>query len=109
MEQDILDLFNYVSIGDKEVPDRKLPLYFESPNSVSSSYGYKAHGKFFYHTGEDLIGRMVHTIAAGGNYLLNNGPMGNGGDLPRDRRKGRVWSGRRCSDVHTAISASGPI
>jgi len=78
MEQDILDLFDYVSIGDKEVPNRKLPLYFESPDSVSSSYGYKAHGKFFYHTGKELIDRMVHTIAAGGNYLLNNGPMGNG-------------------------------
>ena len=78
MEQDILDLFDYVSIGDKEVPDRILPLYFESPDSVSSSYGYKAHGKFFYHTGKELIDRMVHTIAAGGNYLLNNGPMGNG-------------------------------
>jgi len=78
MSQDILDLFDYVSIGDKEVPDRILPLYFESPDSVSSSYGYKAHGKFFYHTGKELIDRMVHTIAAGGNYLLNNGPMGNG-------------------------------
>ena len=78
MEQDILDLFDYVSIGDKEVPNRILPLYFESPDSVSSSYGYKAHGKFFYHTGKELIDRMVHTIAAGGNYLLNNGPMGNG-------------------------------
>ncbi len=78
MSQDILDLFDYVSIGDKEVPDRKLPLYFESPDSVSSSYGYKAHGKFFYHTGKELIDRMVHTIAAGGNYLLNSGPMGNG-------------------------------
>jgi len=78
MEPDILDLFDYVSIGDKEVPDRKLPLHFESPDSVSSSYGYKAYGKFFYHTGKELIERMVHTIAAGGNYLLNNGPMGNG-------------------------------
>ena len=78
INQELLDLFDYVSIGDKEVPDRKLPLYFESPDSVSSSYGYKAHGKFFYHTGKELIDRLVHTIAAGGNYLLNNGPMGNG-------------------------------
>jgi len=78
IDQDILDLFDYVSIGDKEIPDRSLPLYFDTPDSVSSSYGYKAHGKFFYHTGKELIDRMVHTIAAGGNYLLNNGPMGNG-------------------------------
>ena len=78
IEQDKLDLFDYVSIGDKEVPDRKLPLYFESPDSVSSSFGYKTHGEHHYHTAPELIERLVHTVCAGGNYLLNNGPMGNG-------------------------------
>ena len=73
-----LDLFDYVSIGDKEVPDRKLPLYFESPDSVSSSFGYKTKGKFYYHTEKEMIDRLVNTVCAGGNTLLNNGPMGNG-------------------------------
>jgi alpha-L-fucosidase len=73
-----LPLFDYASIRDKEVPDRKLPLYFESPDSVSSSYGYKIHGDVNYHTEKELIDRFVHTVCSGGNYLLNNGPMGNG-------------------------------
>ena len=73
-----LELFDYISIGDKEVPDRKLPLYVESPDSVSSSFGYKTKGNYFYHSEEEMIHRMVHTVCAGGNSLINNGPMGNG-------------------------------
>lgn len=76
--QENLKLFDYISVGDKEVPTKKLPLYFESPDSVSTSYGYKVHGKHDYHTEEEMIHRLIYTVCAGGNYLLNNGPMGNG-------------------------------
>lgn len=78
IEPQYLPLYDYVSIGDKEVPDRKLPLYVESPDSVSSSFGYKTKGKHYYHTEKEMIERLVHTVCAGGNSLLNNGPMGNG-------------------------------
>ena len=73
-----LPYYDYVSIGDKEVPTRKLPLYVESPDSVSSSFGFKTKGNCYYHTEKELIERLVKTVCAGGNYLLNNGPMGNG-------------------------------
>jgi alpha-L-fucosidase len=76
--QENLPLFDYISVGDKEVPTTKLPLYFESPDSVSTSYGYKTKGNHQYHTEAEMIQRMVSTVCAGGNYLLNNGPMGNG-------------------------------
>jgi alpha-L-fucosidase len=76
--QKYLDLVDYISVGDKEVPDRKLPLYFESPDSVSTSFGYKAKGKCTYHSPEEMLHRLVHTVCSGGNSLINNGPMGNG-------------------------------
>ncbi|MGJ8640502.1 MAG: alpha-L-fucosidase [Opitutaceae bacterium] len=76
--QENLPLFDYISVGDKEVPTQNLPLYFESPDSVSTSYGYKTQGNHQYHTEEEMIHRLVSTVCAGGNYLLNNGPMGNG-------------------------------
>lgn len=78
IEQENLELFDYATLGDLEVPDRKLPVYFESPDSIGSFYGYKCHGDYSYHTPKELIQRMVRTICAGGNYLLNNGPMPNG-------------------------------
>ncbi len=76
--QENLELFDYVSVGDKEVPDRKLPVYFESPDSVSSSFGYKTRGHCYYHSPEEMLHRFVHTVCSGGNSLINNGPMGNG-------------------------------
>lgn len=76
--QEHLSLFDYTSIGDKEIPDRKLPLYVESPDSVSSSFGYKTKGEHYYHTPEEMIHRFINTVCAGGNSLINNGPMGNG-------------------------------
>jgi alpha-L-fucosidase len=75
---DMLEIFDYISLGDKEVPPKKLPLTTESPDSVSSSYGYRAHGSHQYHSLQELIHRLVHTVCAGGSYLLNCGPMGNG-------------------------------
>ncbi|MBU2950897.1 alpha-L-fucosidase [Tamlana agarivorans] len=78
VSQKNLELFDYVSIADKEVPTQKLPLYVESPDCVSSSFGYKAKGDVFYHDEKEMLERMVHTVCTGGNYLLNNGPMGNG-------------------------------
>ena len=78
IEAKYLPFYDYCSIGDKEVPTRKLPLYVESPDSVSSSFGYKTKGNCYYHTEEEMIHRFVHTVCAGGNSLINNGPMGNG-------------------------------
>ncbi|MGD7652208.1 MAG: alpha-L-fucosidase [Verrucomicrobiales bacterium] len=90
MLRENLGLFDYVSIGDKEVPTKKLPVYFESPDSVSSSFGYKTKGKFFYHSPEEMLHRFVHTVCAGGNALINNGPMGNGRLDPEAVRLYRV-------------------
>ncbi len=78
IESQYLPLYDYVSIADKEVPLMKLPLYVESPDSVSSSYGYKTKGDCYYHTEKEMIHRLVKTVCAGGNSLVNNGPMGNG-------------------------------
>lgn len=78
MEPQYLPLYDHVSIGDKEVPTQKLPLYVESPDSVSSSFGYKTKGKHYYHSPEEMLHRFEHTVCAGGNALINNGPMGNG-------------------------------
>lgn len=78
MLQENMDLFDYVSVRDKEVPTKKLSVYVESPDSVSSSFGYKTKGKHYYHSEEEILHRFVHNVCSGGNSLLNNGPMGNG-------------------------------
>ena len=73
-----LALFDYASLKDKEVPKSKLPIYSESPDSVSTSYGYKTKGKHRYHSPKEMIHRFTQIVCMGGNHLINNGPMGNG-------------------------------
>lgn len=90
IEAQYLPYYDYVSIGDKEVPTKKLPLYVESPDSVSSSFGYKTKGNCYYHSEEEMLHRFVHTVCAGGNALINNGPMGNGKLDPEAVRLYRV-------------------
>ena len=73
-----LAYFDFASLRDKEVPRKKTTIYLESPDCVSSTYGYKKYGKVEYHSPKEMIDRLVHTVCNEGNYLLNNGPMGNG-------------------------------
>lgn len=103
IEQKNLALFDYISVGDKEVPTEPLPLYFESPDSVSTSYGYKTYGRHDYHSEQEMIQRLVHTVCAGGNYLLNNGPMGNGQIDPEAVRLYGVigdWLKLNCESIY---------
>jgi len=73
-----LAYFDFASLRDKEVPRKKTTIYLESPDCVSSTYGYKKYGKVEYHSPKEMIDRLVHTVCNEGSYLLNNGPMGNG-------------------------------
>lgn len=77
-QQSYQQYYDYISLGDKQVPNTPLSVSFDSPDSVSKSYGYKTKGKIKYHSLKELIHRFVNTVCSGGNYLLNNGPMGNG-------------------------------
>jgi len=79
--QESLKYFDFGSLRDKEVPP--IPphpgaVYVESPDSVSSSYGYKNKGNHHYHSEKEIVERLVYTVCNGGNYLLNNGPTGLG-------------------------------
>ncbi len=72
------DLFDYLTLGDQALPDADLPLYAESPDSVTVSYGFDARPRVRYRGAPELIRRMILTVAGGGNYLLNVGPDGEG-------------------------------
>jgi arylsulfatase A-like enzyme/alpha-L-fucosidase len=75
------DLFDYLTLGDQALPDSQLPLYAESPDSVTISYGYDARPGVSYRKAPELARRMIRTVANNGNYLLNVGPSG-AGEIP---------------------------
>ena len=72
------DLFDYLTLGDQEIPSAGLPLYAESPDSITVSYGYDIRPGVKYRSAPELLRRMIRTVANGGNYLLNVGPSGDG-------------------------------
>lgn len=75
------DLFDYLTLGDQALPDASLPLYAESPDSITVSYGFDARPGVQYRDAPELLRRLIQTVAGGGNYLLNVGPDGEG-DIP---------------------------
>lgn len=68
---------DYLSTGDNEIADTKLPFEWENPGSMNTSYGYNQHDHQWRST-ETIIHNLVDTVSKGGNYLLNVGPTAEG-------------------------------
>ncbi len=76
---------DFVTLGDNEAPPPSMQPPFEVPASIyHATWGYRS-----WQTRDDLPGKvreltrgLVQARAAGGNYLLNIGPMGDGSVVP---------------------------
>lgn len=76
---------DFVTLGDNEAPPPTMQPPFEVPASIyHATWGYRrwqqrddAPGKV-----RELVNGLVQARAAGGNYLLNIGPMGDGAVVP---------------------------
>ena len=76
---------DFVTLGDNEAPPPSMQPPFEVPASIyHATWGYRS-----WQAREDLAGKLrelahglVQARAAGGNYLLNIGPMGDGSVVP---------------------------
>lgn len=76
---------DFVTLGDNEAPPPSMQPPFEVPASIyHATWGYRS-----WQARDDLPGKvreltrgLVQARAAGGNYLLNIGPMGDGSVVP---------------------------
>ncbi|MBS0217944.1 MAG: alpha-L-fucosidase [Proteobacteria bacterium] len=76
---------DFVTLGDNELPPETMQPPFEVPASIyHATWGYRS-----WQRRDDLDGKirelangLVQTRAAGGNYLLNIGPKGDGSVVP---------------------------
>ncbi len=68
---------DYESLGDMEVPPEKVEGLWEGCDTTNDSWAYA-----WYDTNwkppQEILRRLVATVARGGNYLLNIGPDGKG-------------------------------
>lgn len=76
---------DFVTLGDNELPPETMQPPFEVPASIyHATWGYRS-----WQQRDDLAGKirelangLIQTRAAGGNYLLNIGPRGDGSVVP---------------------------
>ncbi len=72
---------DYQSMSDNGVPPGGLKEYFESPQTLNTTWGFSKNDTN-WKSPERVIQSLVEIVSRGGNYLLNIGPKGNG-EIPQ--------------------------
>jgi alpha-L-fucosidase len=73
--QDLLG--DYQDMNDNGMPNGGLQEYWETPQTLNTTWGYSKFDEQWKTPGE-VIHRIVEIVSKGGNYLLNIGPMADG-------------------------------
>jgi alpha-L-fucosidase len=68
---------DYTSKGDMEVPPRNIQGLWETCDTHNDSWSYAWYDKNFK-SPEEILQRLIATVARGGTYLFNVGPDGKG-------------------------------
>jgi alpha-L-fucosidase len=68
---------DYQDMNDNGMPTGGLEEYWETPQTLNTTWGYSKYDQQWKTPGE-VIHRMVEIVGKGGNYLLNVGPMADG-------------------------------
>ena len=68
---------DYQDMNDNGMPTGGLQEYWETPQTLNTTWGYSKFDQQWKTPGE-VIRRMVEIVSKGGNYLLNIGPMADG-------------------------------
>lgn len=68
---------DYQDMNDNGMPTGGLQEYWETPQTLNTTWGYSQFDQQWKTPGE-VIHRLVEIVSKGGNYLLNIGPMADG-------------------------------
>lgn len=71
------DLGDYVTLGDMEIPHKNESGLWETVDVTNDSWGFSYSDKN-WKTPDELIERLLSTVARGGTYMLNVGPKPDG-------------------------------
>jgi alpha-L-fucosidase len=82
------DQGDFAVMGDNASPDFRVGTPWQTPASIfHETWGYRSWQvrKDPYQKAVEKLTTLVKIVSNGGNYLLNIGPMGNGGIVPFER------------------------
>ena len=71
------DLGDYQTLGDMEVPPRRVEGMWESVDTTNDSWAYAWYDQH-WKTPKSILHRLIACVARGGTYMLNIGPRGDG-------------------------------
>jgi len=74
-------LADYISMGDNQIPDRRIGDDWEVPMTLNDTWGYKSYDHNWKSPGR-VIQILVEVVSKGGNLLLNVGPTAEG-EIPK--------------------------
>lgn len=74
-------LADYISMGDNQIPDRRIDDDWEVPMTLNDTWGYKSYDHNWKSPGR-VIQILVEVVGKGGNLLLNVGPTAEG-EIPK--------------------------
>ncbi len=71
------NLGDYQTLGDMEVPLRRVEGMWESVDTTNDSWAYAWYDNF-WKSPKEILHRLTACVARGGTYMLNIGPRGDG-------------------------------
>ncbi|MEM2927060.1 MAG: alpha-L-fucosidase [Candidatus Bathyarchaeia archaeon] len=74
-------LGDYITMGDNQIPDRRIDDYWEVPMTLNDTWGYKSYDHNWKTPGR-IVQMLVEIVSKGGNLLLNVGPTAEG-EIPK--------------------------
>ncbi|MBS7609844.1 alpha-L-fucosidase [Candidatus Bathyarchaeota archaeon] len=74
-------LGDYITMGDNQIPDRRIDDDWEVPMTLNDTWGYKSYDHNWKTPGR-IVQMLVDIVSKGGNLLLNVGPTAEG-EIPK--------------------------
>lgn len=71
------NLGDYQTLGDMEVPPRRVEGMWESVDTTNDSWAYASYDEY-WKSPKTILHRLIACVARGGTYMLNVGPRGDG-------------------------------
>jgi alpha-L-fucosidase len=99
-------LGDYQTLGDMEVPDENVEGLWEAVDVTNDSWGYAWYDQN-WKSPEDILKRLISTVARGGTYMLNVGPKGDG-SIPDYAAKSLEASGKWITKYPRVIYGADP-
>ncbi|MDX2431776.1 MAG: alpha-L-fucosidase [Bacteroides sp.] len=96
---------DYASKGDMEVPPRNIEGLWETCDTYNDSWSYAWYDNNFKDP-EEILNRLISTVARGGSYLFNVGPDGKG-NIPEIGASFIVEAGKWIKKYPQVIYAAG--